>query len=166
MDRISAYKLIQQQAQLATWPGGISVFGSVLISAAPVEWVLSTRRLPALLIRPVTSQSDPVRGEEPNLLVETVEMVIVAAVEGDELGRGPVIGGAGSDIPESTLGHGIIRLSSKLQEVVRFLNAKQGLTIQWRSMSGHGTTLAQDLGWVAWESHLYEMAIEHVAGVI
>jgi hypothetical protein len=160
-DRLGAYQLIKSKLQTLVWPGGQKVFGTVVVSPIPTEWVLHTNRVPAAIIRPGSSQVDPWAGEEPNLIQETFDLTLLIVVEGDRLAEHAMLGGPGQGLGVSA-GKGLLEIERETLRAIRYLTAAD-LEIHHRASTAAQANLVEDLGYAVWRTHTFEMILESVA---
>lgn len=113
----------------AAWPTGAAerVFGAVVVSQAPNDRVLGNVRLPLALIRLGGGTSDD---QEPRLVRETLEVVLMAQVPGDPLGEAALIGGPRAGGAGSSAGRGVLELEEVLMGAAAQLGGADGVRLR------------------------------------
>jgi len=128
---------IQAALVAQTWSGGNQVFptGSVVVTAnteTAMDFALKNLRSPMCLIQPLDGESDPKYDEEPALIYENFEIRLIVNIPGDSVGTNALMGANLTNGANASEGQGLLTLEQQLFNAIGFLNAAQGLTIQFR----------------------------------
>lgn len=120
----------------ATWPDGAAerVFGAVVVSQAASDRVLGNARLPLALIRVGGGVADD---QEPRLVRESIEVVLMCQVPGDALGEAALIGGPRAGGVGSSGGRGLLELEEVLLGAAAKLGGSRGIRLRLAA-KGHG----------------------------
>lgn len=139
MNAWQAARQLKALLQAATWPdaGGERVFGTVAVSQATSEQVLGNARLPLALVRFGGGAPD---AQEPRLVRESVEVVVLVAVPGDAIGEAAMIGAARAGGSTSSAGRGLLEVEEVLLSVAAQLGGANGLRLR---LCAKGRGLAQ-----------------------
>ena len=123
-------KQLQFRIRAQVWPGvgGEVVFaeGSVRVTVAVTERGLEEFRLPICLIRPGPSDSDD---EHPDLMSQEYNILVMQAVEGDEIGERSLIGGPRAKGQLSSDGRGLLELDELTMAAVKKAGGELGIKI-------------------------------------
>ena len=121
---------LQFRIRQQVWPGvgGEVVFaeGSVRVTVAVTERGLEEFRLPVCMIRPQSSASDE---EHPDLINQDYDIVVMQAVEGDEIGERSLIGGPRNKGQLSSDGRGLLELDELTMAAVKKAGGEVGIKI-------------------------------------
>ena len=131
----------------AVWPGanGKPVVSRCLMTAGwdagdeAVEEILAELDPPYAVLNVGASTSDP---QEPRLSVQTYEMTLVVAVEGDKLGQFALVGGGRQQGQEGSDGRGLLEVQEPVLEACSRLTGADGMNV---ICAGESAVLA---GWV------------------
>jgi hypothetical protein len=128
---------VQAALVAQTWSGGGVVFpsGSVQVTAnteTAMDFALKNFRSPMCLIQPLDGECDPKFDEEPDLIYENFEIRLIVNIPGDPVGANALMGANLTNGAAASEGQGLLSLEQQLFNAIGFLNAANGLTIQFR----------------------------------
>lgn len=137
--------------------------GGVKVSTGPDEMALSSMVTPCCLVRPGASQSDPVHGEEPDLLHASVGVRVIAIRPGDAVGENPLIGGNRTGGQTSSKGRGILELEEEVFAAIEQLGDVDGVRVIGRAVGESDNVLVEDqpggnVKYIAWRDHDFTIA--------
>jgi hypothetical protein len=89
---------------------------------------------PLAVISPLGGQSDPIAGEEPDLIDRQLDVTLVTVNPSDRIGEAAIIG-AGRFSATDSRNRGTLELEQPLFEAVKLLNTANGVLIQF---TGYG----------------------------
>lgn len=155
-DMISA---IKTELQAQTWTGGSNkVFGggSVIVTTyTELRTVLAFCQSPFALIIAGDGQCDPQFGEEPELLVLPVTIMVGTVTPGETLGQNPIMGANRPDSTKSE-GAGLYQIEQEVYNAIGKLNALESITIQFRQVGQAGAIVTEDKKYIAYEDLRFE----------
>jgi len=103
---------------------------SVIIAVGDELSFLSEGLMPPMaIIRPGGAQSDPLHGEEPDLIQQDIDIALVQIVHGDKIGQNVLIGAYRQGQTDSR-GRGLLELEEELFNAVEKLTYEDGVVIQ------------------------------------
>jgi hypothetical protein len=111
-------KTLRARLVARTWPDSPNepVFPVVVVTAAAWASLMSNRRTPLVAIRPGKSDGD---AESLDLTTQSIDFMILVAVEGDEVGQNAMIGGNRSGGQGSSRGRGLLEVEEELEAVLQ-----------------------------------------------
>ena len=147
---MNIYQITQQLKYLIqqrTWDDGTatgsnSVFNdnSIVVTVGPSETAFASMIPPICLIRPGIATSDPVADEEPDLLMQSFNILLGVVVPGDAVGESALIG-ANRQANDSSKGRGLLEVEEQLLQSVSLLNSVNGVEMYNRTKSEASATL-------------------------
>lgn len=139
----------------AAWPGGATerVFGAVVVSQATSDRVLGSARLPLALIRVGGGTADD---QEPRLIRESLEVVLMAQVPGDALGEAALIGGPRAGGVGSSGGRGLLELEEVLLGAAAKLGGSSGIRLRLSGKSRGEAQLDEVHGGIVARGYVFE----------
>lgn len=147
---MNIYQITQQLKYLIqqrTWDDGTatgsnSVFNdnSIVVTVGPSETAFASMIPPICLIRPGIATSDPVADEEPDLLMQSFNILLGVVVPGDAVGESALIG-ANRQANDSSKGRGLLEVEEQLLQSVSLLNSVNGIEMYNRTKSEASATL-------------------------
>lgn len=133
MNRFQLLNELVQELQDASWAGSSTpVFNDDavrIIGGDEIEAFGEGLIAPAALIRPGPVQSDPLHGEEPDLLLFTFDVILVAVGAGDRMAKHALMGAYREGLTDSR-GRGLLELEEELFNAIGRLRDAQGVRIQ------------------------------------
>ena len=116
-------KYLLQQRKWENDASGSFVFNanSVNVTVGPMEQAFSTMITPVALIRPGAATSDPTHDEEPNLIMQSLGVMLSVVVPGDEIGENALLG-AGRQSQTSSKGRGLLDNRAKPDAVAELVD--------------------------------------------
>lgn len=105
--------------------GNDLVFGSVVVTAIPGDNADGHLIRPFVLVKPLNSVADD---EEPGLITQTFECLLVSAAEGDALGENALIG-ANTLNRTTSPGRGLLEIEEELKQTIRKLTQVNGIAL-------------------------------------
>ena len=153
---------IQDELQAETWSGGSVVFASSSVKVtqkADLKLAMgSGMRCPWALIVPGDGQCDPQHGgQDPNLIIMPVTVIIGVQAAGDAIGEGVLLG-ANRVLSTASEGAGIFDILPRVYNAIGRLNTADGVVIQFRQMGESGSVLL-DNNYIGWRGILYEAVV-------
>lgn len=141
------------------WEGNAAydpVFGAVRIGIPENEKALTSLRVPFALIRPQSGVVDSDASEEGNLIEQSIEILIAAMNEADNLGESSLIGANRSGGQGDSRGRGILEIEEEMFEAVSLLNGIDGVEIMYRAASITDASLDQNRKLIVFRGYLFE----------
>ena len=133
---INSFQLLNEvvtELQSLSWAGSSTpVFhdDSIrVIGGDAIEAFAEGLIFPAALIRPGASTSDPLHGEEPDLIQFSFDVILIAVGPGDRVGAHPIMGAYRQGLTDSR-GRGLLELEEELFNAVSHLRDAQGVRVQ------------------------------------
>ena len=162
---MNIYQITQQLKYLIqkrTWDdaagtGTNKVFNdnSVVVTVGPSETSFASMIPPICLIRPGSATSDPVADEDPNLLMQSFQILLGVVVPGDAVGQNALIGG-NRQANDSSKGRGLLEVEEQLLQSVGLLNSVNGVEMYNRTKSEATATLDDSNRYVAYREYGFE----------
>lgn len=140
-----------------TWDGTTNAFGSVHVTAAPKEAAYGVFRFPLALIRPLSARFDPDFGEEPELVMQDVEVQLVVANAADVVGEASLIGANRAAVPTTSAGRGLLEVEEALMDAAARLSAIDGVEMLCRARSAVGAVHDDAIGYAAFRTYTFEV---------
>ena len=139
------------------WTGtSNNVFGSVDISARPINALLPNLQAPFAVVRPfMSSDGDPQYKEQPELMRGRVEVAIGVVGGGDFSGEKALIGG--NRVTNDSQGRGILELEKELYATIGRMGPDLGLTISAMTATVGPSGQDQAMNYVATREHGFEI---------
>jgi hypothetical protein len=107
---------------------------SIVVTVGPSNAAFATMIPPICLIRPGSANSDPVADEEPELLMQSFEILLGVVVPGDAVGENALLG-ANRQANDSSKGRGLLEVEEQLLQSISLLNAVNGIEMYNRTKS-------------------------------
>ena len=128
---------------------------SVVVTIAPRETAFATMISPLALIKPGSATSDPTHDEEPDLLVQSISVLLGVVVPGDAVGENALLG-AGRQSNIKSTGRGLLEVEEELYNAIGLLNTANGLEVYNRSKSEAIAELLDDTRYAAYREYSFE----------
>ncbi len=152
LQAVNRIKTLLQARKLNADNTAKPAFGSVVITQAPLEQAMSQLKTPYCLIRLGSSTADD---EEPALLTQQINILLVVSVYGDYMGERPMIG---SNVEtKSPQGRGILEMQRELLAVCRLLNDTTGVRILERAKSAVMVNKDEEFGYIAAREYAFDL---------
>ena len=151
-------KYLLQQRKWENDASGSFVFNanSVNVTVGPMEQAFSTMITPVALIRPGAATSDPTHDEEPNLIMQSLGVMLSVVVPGDEIGENALLG-AGRQSQTSSKGRGLLEVEEELYASISLLNSVNGLEVYNRAKSDAIAELVDENRYSAYREYTFEV---------
>ena len=151
-------KYLLQQRKGENDASGEVVFNanSVNVTVGPMEQAFSTMITPVALIRPGSATSDPTHDEEPNLIMQSLGVMLSVVVPGDEIGENALLG-AGRQSQTSSKGRGLLEVEEELYASIALLNSVNGLNVYNRAKSDAIAELVDETRYSAYREYTFEV---------
>lgn len=168
MNTWQATRLIKQLLTDLRWeqePSNDVVFSNVFITAAVAnaDIFLSEARFPFAIIRPLDGTTDE---SEQAIVIQSWEVVILQAVDGDEVGDRALIGANRTGVGGSeSFGRGLLEIESQVIRELGRLDRNIGFSMSLRDRSRGQAAVVDGIGYVAEMSLVFEGIIEPIGDV-
>ena len=128
MNTLQILKQVRNRLRARVWDvvGGAVVFGSVHVSQAPTAEAVDGFRFPIALIRPGSEASNP---QIPASITFVVEVEIVVAVAGDQLGEHALIGASRAGGATNSEGRGLFEVEEQVKNTLGQMQTAEGIRI-------------------------------------
>lgn len=132
MNALELVEALKTKLRAITWPDGnqASLFGTVVASQLPPPAALARCPLPLALVRVGGAGSDP---QEPRLLTQQIEIVLVVAGGLDDLREQALTGGARADGAGGSAGRGLLEVEPLFLDAVAKLDGSDGIRLVLRN---------------------------------
>ena len=129
---------------------------SIVVSVLGDEPVMATLIPPTALIQPLASQTDPVHDEEPELVVQAMNVRLTVTVPGDYLGEYALLGG-GRQSQTDSRGRGLLEVEEELMAAIAVLEADAGVVILNRAKGAAESEIDDENRYTAMRSYQFEV---------
>lgn len=129
---------------------------SVVISTLGDEPAMATLIPPTAMIQPLAAQSDPQHDEEPNLLLQGMNLRITTTVPGDYLGEYALIGG-GRQSQTDSRGRGLLEVEEEVFSAIELLETNAGVVIFSRAKGAAESEIDDNDRYTAARSYNFEI---------
>jgi len=113
-------------------------------------------RFPAILIYPADASTDPLHGEEPDLIEQSIVVTLISpAMPGDATGEKAMIGGNTATFTASE-GRGLLAFDTEINDAIGRLQTDSGVVIA--SFTSGATRVQADpqLGYILWRDYTFK----------
>lgn len=150
------FLLLQRQWEGAALAPDVFQDNSVVVSVLGDEPAMATLIPPTALIQPLSAQSDPMHDEEPDLLMQAVNVRISTTVPGDFLGEYALLGG-GRQSQTNSRGRGLLEIEEELFAAIKILEVNNGVLIYSRAKGAAESEINDENRYTALRSYQFEL---------
>jgi hypothetical protein len=124
-----------------TWSdvGGLTVFGSVVVTTGDIPAVLGNFRSPSCAIKIGSATADP---EQQKLITQTFDVLIAVALHGDPVGQAALVGHGRTLGQTASQGRGILEVEKELKAVVFSMTDQDGVRMILSTTTDAGVVAA------------------------
>jgi len=160
---VNTWQILQQirfKLLSRRWEGdpiGSLVFqqSSVIVSVGGEEAAMATLITPTCVIQPLGASSDPAHDEEPDLIMQNINVRLTVTVPGDPIGEYSLIGG-GRQGQSDSRGRGLLEVEEEILAAIAELNTIDGIVIYNRAKSEAQAELDDNDRYTALRAYSFE----------
>lgn len=149
------FKLLARRWEGAPLGGLVFQQSSVIVSVGGEEAAMATLITPTCVIQPLGASSDPAHDEEPDLIMQNINVRLTVTVPGDPLGEYSLIGGGRQGQTDSR-GRGLLEVEEEVLGAVAELNTIDGIVIYNRAKSEAQAELDDNDRYTALRAYSFE----------
>jgi len=149
------FKLLARRWEDAVANQNVFQESSVIISVGGDEAAMATLITPTCVIQPLGASSDPSHDEEPDLIMQSINVRVTVTVPGDPLGEYSLIGGGRQDQGDSR-GRGLLEVEEEILGAIGELNTIDGVVIYNRAKSEAQAELDDNDRYTAMRAYSFE----------
>lgn len=110
---------------------------------------------PSVIIKPGASNSDPLHGEEPDLIAFSFSVLLIVNIPGDRVGSNAIMGASRQGLTDSR-GKGILEVEEELLNAIYKLNDKEGIRVQCVETGGVASAVDPNNMSLGFREYLFE----------
>lgn len=128
---------------------------SVIVSVGGDSEAMATLITPTCMIQPLGASSDPAHDEEPDLIMQSINVRVTVTVPGDPLGEFSLVGGGRQGQGDSR-GRGLLEVEEEVLGAIGELNTIDGIVIYNRAKSEAQAELDDEDRYTALRAYSFE----------